>query len=667
MIRTSVFGIACLILSMSLAACGSSSEGFSANADVEASADGGASQDLGSQSNDVLSDVNTEDPTGDSSVSTNPDAGTGTEKSDAKDPEGDPACVGEGCPGDLCKADLDCQSLRCVLHFGEKVCASPCKSDADCPEFWTCDLGAEGSDKFCRSEMPHLCLPCRGDSECLSNSGTDFCVSYGNEGAFCSGNCADGGACPTGYSCVERTSLDGVTAPLCVRDAGICECSTLASDLGRITDCVQDSVSGGCDGFRKCTPLGLTKCTGDAAGVEECNLVDDDCDGQLDESTCDDGDPCTMDFCNDSGSCQNDPQQLDGLCEDPDDVGGGDPDPDDPDPDDPDPDDPDPDDGDPTEETPDAFVGCTGSATPTEIPVSQGTKTFAVGGLLVKSIISGGTTKVSFKLWGAGGGGCFPGSGGGGGFVNATFAVKQGDAVEMRVGTGGVAYGAGGGATYALINGETVAVAAGGGGAGCDGCSGCVGTIEIDGAGGAGGAPGGAGQSGNGLGKYGIVVVGAGGGTQTQGGAVGTITDGSVYGGCVTEGLVGEADRGADGHAGPNCSAVSNGAVAHCGGEYGAGNGGGGGGGSGHFGGGSGSSKYTYVASGGGGGSSWVRSDALSSGGAAGNLATPGGTGDPDYSDMSGQGGKSGDGTVWPGGDWKPKDGHAGRAVWSFD
>jgi len=51
-------------------------------------------------------------------------------------------------------------------------------------------------------------------------------------------------------------------------------------------------------------------CLGSAATVEVCDSVDNDCDGQTDEGACDDGAPCTADYCdkNASGGCAHDPQ-----------------------------------------------------------------------------------------------------------------------------------------------------------------------------------------------------------------------------------------------------------------------------------------------------------------------------------------------------------------------
>jgi hypothetical protein len=50
----------------------------------------------------------------------------------------------------------------------------------------------------------------------------------------------------------------------------------------------------------------------------------------------------------------------------------------------------------------------------------------------------------------------------------------------------------------------------------------------------------------------------------------------------------------------------------------------------------------------------------------AGSQQLPGGHTDPDYGEDAGRGGNAGDGEQWPGGDWQPKGGLSGRAVWKF-
>ena len=53
-------------------------------------------------------------------------------------------------------------------------------------------------------------------------------------------------------------------------------------------------------------------CIPSASGVEVCNGKDDDCDGEMDEESCDDGDPCTLDVCDPTFGCYSDPSAI--LC-----------------------------------------------------------------------------------------------------------------------------------------------------------------------------------------------------------------------------------------------------------------------------------------------------------------------------------------------------------------
>ena len=454
-----------IFVGMGLQACGSSEEGgLNPGPDSEVLVDADISSEV---HGDIATEVQGNATLKEDGESTDSSVDSqGETQEDILGDLGSPACVGAGCPGESCRSDLDCDSLHCVLHLGDKKCSLICKTDDDCPDMWVCDLQANATEKICRSKVPHLCLPCIDDGECVSNSGTDFCVPYPEQGSFCGGHCVADSDCPDGYSCAEKESVNGVISSQCVNDAGVCECTPLAVNLARLTPCERLSTAGTCEGVRKCTPFGLTKCRADDAVYEECNGQDDDCDGAMDEETCDDQDPCTVDQCSPEFLCvYEETQALVGLCGD-------------------EPIDPDPGPVDPPDFGLEANLGCVGTESENEIAIAPDAKVFSLGGVKVTALIPEGITKVDFKLWGAGGGGCFPGSGGGGAFLSGAVPVTPGKTVEVWVGSGGVAYGAGGGASYIRVDDEVVAVAGGGGGAGCDGCSGCVGAPGTDGAGG---------------------------------------------------------------------------------------------------------------------------------------------------------------------------------------
>ena len=226
------------------------------------------------------------------------------------DPWEDAACEGPGaCPGQPCAEDGDCASGWCVLHRGERVCTDAC---GECPPGWSCRTVGEGTPaavEICLSDHPTLCLPCVSPSDCLSAGGVhDHCVSFGADGSFCGGDCGDG--CPAGWSCEAVPTVDGFTADQCVPKDGLCGCSDHAAEAALWTPCQAINGWGSCPGERTCLPAGLSECSAKIPGLEVCNGIDDDCDGQADEGTCDDHEDCTEDACLGPAGCQH--QGLDG-------------------------------------------------------------------------------------------------------------------------------------------------------------------------------------------------------------------------------------------------------------------------------------------------------------------------------------------------------------------
>jgi hypothetical protein len=219
-----------------------------------------------------------------------------------------PECApGEGCFLDQCQDNGDCQSGWCVEHMGEALCSMICQEE--CPPGWTCkQLLATGPDVtyICVSDHANLCRPCSTGDNCKGVGGAeDACIDYGSEGSFCGGQCATSQDCPWGFSCEQALTVDGATLKQCVADAGVCPCTDHSVELGLWTPCSVDNELGACAGKRFCTEQGLSMCDALVPAVEECNGLDDNCDGGTDEATCDDGNACTTDDCLGAEGCEH--------------------------------------------------------------------------------------------------------------------------------------------------------------------------------------------------------------------------------------------------------------------------------------------------------------------------------------------------------------------------
>ncbi|MBM4354836.1 MAG: hypothetical protein FJ109_13785 [Deltaproteobacteria bacterium] len=228
-----------------------------------------------------------------------------------------PAChPGEGCFLDKCKENADCLSGWCVGHMGEGVCTQECQEE--CPDGWTCQKVGGGPDLMyiCVSLVANLCRPCSTQADCKGDGETESaCVSYGEEGSFCGASCGTSEGCPWGFSCKEAVSAEGTKSMQCVADAGICPCTARSVALALSTPCEIGNEWGVCQGKRTCTTEGLAPCDAAVPATESCNGADDDCDGDLDEGTCDDGNLCTKDSCKGQAGCTHE-AMTGGNCDD---------------------------------------------------------------------------------------------------------------------------------------------------------------------------------------------------------------------------------------------------------------------------------------------------------------------------------------------------------------
>jgi len=224
-----------------------------------------------------------------------------------------PADLASDCPGGPfcpCSEHNECDSSMCIHTPAGSVCAKTCVEN--CPSGYVCSLvNAPGGDtvNVCVARWGRLCDPCAVDKDCEALGIKDTaCVDMGKEGSYCSQPCGKG-ECPSGFICKTTFSTAGGKGERCIPEPGLgqtfgtCTCSESATAKKLQTDCWiepkddKGKVFGKCKGVRRCDTDGLTKCLAPPASAEICDGEDNDCDGQTDEATCDDKNPCTQDLC----------------------------------------------------------------------------------------------------------------------------------------------------------------------------------------------------------------------------------------------------------------------------------------------------------------------------------------------------------------------------------
>ena len=218
----------------------------------------------------------------------------------------DPACPGgAGC---LCVANDDCDAVMCMEGPGGKRCAQSCVDT--CDQGFTCAQVPKGSDVVlvCVSSWSRLCSPCEETKDC-NHAGVinARCVDAGAAGSYCGSGCVSDDDCPDTHACKNAKDVDGNTGKQClpVDSAGkltTCTCSENAVNLALKTACSKSVAEGGkelvCLGEAQCKKAGQPAlCQAAAPTTETCDGLDNDCDGDTDEASCDDNNVCTKDSC----------------------------------------------------------------------------------------------------------------------------------------------------------------------------------------------------------------------------------------------------------------------------------------------------------------------------------------------------------------------------------
>ena len=296
-----VFGLALVSGVGGLAGCGDSAAGGGGSDDDALI--GGPDADAGGGS--VTGDSGTSTPFGDAVIgggggggtsdeadtSTGGGGGGGAVDPDAtSDPDAEPASGTFGAP---CDDNGDCFSGWCVEGPADFICTRAC--DESCPTGFDCKAVAAGSDVvfLCMPRLQKLCTPCTADQHC--NGGK--CLALDGEN-WCGFECEIPEDCPAGYGC-QLDPTGEAAGSWCQPTTGSCSC-TLDFD-GGLRTCTVDNEIGECFGIETCDPdSGWSDCTAATPTGEICDGLDNDCDGLAD-----DGLPSTQpcEHTNDEGTC----------------------------------------------------------------------------------------------------------------------------------------------------------------------------------------------------------------------------------------------------------------------------------------------------------------------------------------------------------------------------
>ncbi|MEE2644605.1 MAG: MopE-related protein [Myxococcota bacterium] len=217
-----------------------------------------------------------EESASDPVVDQRPFVGPALDRSVLQPIDSDGALIPLSAFGEPCRSNGECVEGWCVPAGAENVCTRQCLGD-NCPEGWGCRaVSNSGVDLtfLCTPADDRLCGVCAEDSDCPEGR----CLVLDGL-SICGRGCLQDEDCPESYRCAEGEEGE---VSQCVPRSGSCTCGE--GDLGEERVCEVANEFGACFGRQRCDGgEGWSTCDAATPAPEQCNLVDDDCNGLTDD------------------------------------------------------------------------------------------------------------------------------------------------------------------------------------------------------------------------------------------------------------------------------------------------------------------------------------------------------------------------------------------------